>query len=162
GTFNQAIMEFGARLCVPRNPDCENCILNRHCIAFKNNAVEEFPVKIKAKAVKKRYFNYLVIVSKNEKTLLKQRLGKGIWHKLFEFPLIETSEEVELDGLQRLEEYQHFTQTLNLESTVLYNENPIIHKLSHQHLNTRFWILETSEEKDIFVPISQIDHYAVP
>ena len=34
GTFNQAIMEFGALQCTPRNPDCNNCILKKKCFAL--------------------------------------------------------------------------------------------------------------------------------
>ena len=33
--FNQAIMEFGALQCVPKNPDCSNCVLNDSCIALQ-------------------------------------------------------------------------------------------------------------------------------
>lgn len=162
GTFNQAIMEFGARHCVPQNPDCESCIFNHHCAAFQTKMVDKLPVKIKAKPIKKRYFNYLVVISKNEKTFLQQRLGKGIWHKLYEFPLIESSEEINLKKLQATPQFNEFTQNLNIESVVLYNEKPVLHKLSHQHLNTRFWIVETLEERDSFVHISEIEYYAVP
>lgn len=162
GTYNQAIMEFGARHCIPQNPDCSDCIFNHHCVAFQTKTVHKLPVKIKAKPIKKRYFNYLVVISKNEKTLLQQRLGKGIWHKLFEFPLIETSEDVNLHNLQETAQFEDFTQNLNVESIVLYNEKPVLHKLSHQHLITRFWILETLEERDSFVNFSEIDTYAVP
>lgn len=162
GTFNQAIMEFGARFCVPQNPDCENCIFNDSCVAFQQKKVWELPVKIKAKPVKNRFFNYLVVLSENERTILQQRTGKGIWQKLYEFPLIETSEEITISELQRHSEFQSFSENLNIENIALFNEKPVIHKLSHQHLNTRFWIIETSEEKETTVPISEVKNYAVP
>lgn len=162
GTYNQAIMEFGARYCIPQNPDCENCVFKHNCMAHQNKMVAELPVKIKAKPIKKRFFNYLVIMSKNEKTVLQQRLRKGIWHKLYEFPLIETSEEIPLQKLKTMPEFYGITKNLNVESVVLFNEKTVIHKLSHQHLNTRFWIVETSEEKENFIPISEIEDYAVP
>lgn len=162
GTFNQAIMEFGARYCIPQNPDCENCIFKNNCYAFKHKLVSELPVKIKAKPVKKRYFNYLVIISNNQRTLLNQRLGKGIWHKLFEFPLIETFNDVDFEQLKTHSKFQEVVRNLNIESTVLYNDKPITHKLSHQHISTRFWVIETSEEKDDFISISEIEKYAVP
>ncbi|HLT49739.1 MAG TPA: A/G-specific adenine glycosylase [Aequorivita sp.] len=162
GTFNQAIMEFGARFCVPQNPDCENCIFNDSCVAFQQKKVSELPVKIKSKPVKKRFFNYLVILSENENTILQQRLGKGIWQKLYEFPLIETSEEVNLLTLKNLPQFQDFSKKLKIENISLFNEKPLVHKLSHQHLNTHFWIIETSEEAETTVPISEIKNYAVP
>ncbi|WP_313112480.1 A/G-specific adenine glycosylase [Aequorivita sediminis] len=162
GTFNQAIMEFGARHCVPRNPECNSCIFNNICVAFQKNKVEELPVKIKAKPVKKRYFNYLVVLSENENTILNQRIGKGIWHKLYEFPLIETSEEVDIETLKNLPQFQNFSKNLNIRSISLFNEEAVVHKLSHQHLNTRFWILETAKNRQAEIPISEINNYAVP
>ncbi len=162
GTFNQAIMEFGARFCVPQSPDCENCIFNDECVAYQQKKVSELPVKIKSKPVKKRYFNYLVVLSENERTILQQRTGKGIWHKLYEFPLIETSEEINLSTLQKLPKFDDFSKNLNIESISLFNEKQLIHKLSHQHLHTRFWIVETSGETETAVPVSEIGNYAVP
>lgn len=162
GTFNQAIMEFGARYCVPQNPDCPNCIFNDGCVAFQQKKVAELPVKIKTKPVKKRYFNYLVFLSDNDRTVLRQRTGKGIWHKLYEFPLIETSEEVDLSTLKKLPQFQNISEKINIETISLFNTQPVIHKLSHQHLNTRFWIIETLEETENTIPISEISNYAVP
>lgn len=162
GTFNQAIMEFGARHCVPRNPDCNSCIFNDSCVAFQKNEVEELPVKIKAKPVKKRYFNYLVVLSENENTILKQRIGKGIWHKLYEFPLVETSEEVDIEDLKNLPQFQDFSENLDIRSISLFNEEAVVHKLSHQHLYTRFWIIETPKDGQADIPISEINNYAVP
>lgn len=162
GTFNQAIMEFGAGYCVPQNPDCENCIFNDSCVAFQQKKVSLLPVKIKAKPVKIRFFNYLVFLSENERTILQQRNGKGIWYKLYEFPLIETSQEITLSALKKLPEFQEFSESIKIESISLYNEKPVLHKLSHQHLNTRFWIVETSEEMQATIPISEVGNYAVP
>ncbi len=162
GTFNQAVMEFGARHCTPQNPDCENCVLNTHCMAYKNNTVAQLPVKIKAAKVKSRYFNYMVLVSEDNKTLLNQRMGKGIWQKLFEFPLIETTSEVNLEELQQIEAFQKFSENHPIESISVYNEDLIIHKLSHQHLNTRFWICSLSEAFPKGIPIKEVQEYAVP
>ncbi len=162
GTFNQAIMEFGARHCTPQNPDCGSCIFNDSCVAFQKKIVSELPVKIKANPVKKRYFNYLVVLSENERTLLQQRTGTGIWHRLYEFPLIETSEEIDLGSLKEIPEFKKFSEKLQIESISLYNEKPVVHKLSHQHLNTRFWIVEIKDEMEGFIPITEIGTYAVP
>lgn len=162
GTFNQAIMEFGAQYCVPQNPVCEDCIFANSCVAFKEKKVTELPIKIKAKPVRKRYFNYLVILSKNEKIILQQRIGKGIWHKLYEFPLIESNEIINLQALKNVPQFQELTQSINIDSITLYNEKPIIHKLSHQHINTQFWIIETSKTLKGHIPISEIETYAVP
>ncbi|MRT16185.1 A/G-specific adenine glycosylase [Vitellibacter sp. q18] len=162
GTFNQALMEFGARHCVPQNPDCQNCIFNDRCVAFQKGTVSQLPVKIKSRPVKKRFFNYLVFLSENEHTLLQQRNQKGIWHKMYEFPLVETSAEIELDSLQMLPEFRQLTQNVNVEHIALYNETAVVHKLSHQHLHTRFWIVEIKQAEKIAIPISEVKKYPVP
>lgn len=161
-TYNQAIMEFGATHCTPQKPDCENCVFNSDCVALATNNVQNLPVKIKSKPIKKKYFNYMVILSTDEKTILQQRTGNGIWKKLYEFPLIETSEEIDLKTLKTHSDFEAFSEEKNIKSITLFNEQPIIHKLSHQHLYTKFWIIETSEEPSVSIPISEIGKYAVP
>ena len=90
GIYNQAIMEFGARYCVPQNPNCNTCIFNDRCIAFQKQLVSELPVKLPKTSIINFFFNYIVIISEDDKTVLRQRTEKGIWQKLYEFPLIET------------------------------------------------------------------------
>ena len=144
GTFNQAIMEFGARHCKPQNPDCLNCIFKDNCLAFKNNMVSALPVKLKKGVVKKRYFNYLVILSEDNRTLLQQRTNKGIWQQLYEFPLIETSKEIGINQIQKQPAFIKLSEKYSFKGLTLYNKKSIVHKLSHRHLVTRFWIVETS------------------
>lgn len=162
GTFNQAIMEFGALQCIPHNPECESCIFKVNCTAFLEKTVEELPVKTKGIPIKKRHFNYLVAISENDHTVIQQRLEKGIWHKLFEFPLIETEMEIDVHDLIELPQFKSFSETKSIESISLFNENTIIHKLSHQHLYTRFWIIHTSISSERAIPISEIQNYPVP
>jgi A/G-specific adenine glycosylase len=68
GTFNQAIMDFGALHCKPQNPLCEICPLSDGCVALEKNLTKELPVKEKKIKVRKRYFNFLVIKTGDDKT----------------------------------------------------------------------------------------------
>tara|TARA_B100000809_G_scaffold264180_1_gene319335 strand:- start:6840 stop:7928 length:1089 start_codon:yes stop_codon:yes gene_type:complete len=162
GNHNQAIMEFGARHCKPQNPYCEVCIFNDSCVALQQKKVSELPVKLKKTKVKNIYFNYIVVTSNNEKTLLQKRTGKGIWQNLYEFPLIETENILKIDELKSLVDFQDLSKKLEINSLVLYNEVPILHKLSHRNIYTRFWIAETLENNDEAISISQIETYPVP
>ena len=45
--FNQAIIEYGAMVCKPKNPTCTTCIFNHQCEAYKKNKVLELPLKKK-------------------------------------------------------------------------------------------------------------------
>lgn len=162
GTFNQAVMEFGALQCVPQNPDCETCVFKNSCFAKSKNRVAGFPVKQRAKPVRKRYFNYLVFLNEKEETIFKKRTQRGIWKNLYEFPLIETRETVDLSGLKSHDRFSELTGDKKPVSVSVYNEIPIVHKLSHQHLYTRFWIVETGSRSGDFVPASQLEEYPVP
>ncbi|WP_353776905.1 A/G-specific adenine glycosylase [Winogradskyella sp. 3972H.M.0a.05] len=153
GDHNQAIMEFGARQCKPRNPNCEICPLNSSCLALKNKQIEMLPVKLKKTRITKKHFNFLVFISSDGKTYFEERTSKGIWQNLYQFPLIESEEEVKDLALHAVFKANY---DLQLKSVSVYNNNPIVHKLSHQHLYTKFWIIETDNLGDAAVPISKL------
>ena len=76
-TFNQAIMEFGALQCVPKNPDCAVCVFNESCAALQKKKVELLPVKSKKVKVRNRYFNYIMVSDADEKTLVQKKNCEG-------------------------------------------------------------------------------------
>jgi A/G-specific adenine glycosylase len=162
GNHNQALMEFGARQCKPQNPNCDVCIFNDSCVALQQKKISELPVKLKKTKVKNIYFNYIVLISENKNTFLQKRIGKGIWQNLYEFPLIETEKDFEIEELNSLRVFQDVSKKFEINSLVLYNEVPILHKLSHRNIYTRFWIAETSKNNYKAISISQIEAYPVP
>ena len=137
-TFNQAIMEFGALQCVPKNPNCGSCVFNESCAALQKNKVDQLPVKSKKIKIRNRYFNYLVVADENDNTIIQKRTDKGIWHNLYEFPLIETEKEEDFDYVSEAVQGDYFKDNTVI-SMLEYNEKSIIHKLSHQHLHIKFW-----------------------
>lgn len=136
--FNQAIMEFGAMHCTPKNPDCENCIFNSSCVALQKGLVGQLPFKSKKIKIRKRYFNYIVLQDKKGNTKIQQRTDKGIWHNLYEFPLFETTQE---EGFETIAPLIKNDTDFGDSVVSIQEANPIslIHKLSHQHLNIKFW-----------------------
>ena len=48
------------------------------------------------------------------------------------------------------------------QSLSLYNNEPVVHKLSHQHLHTQFWILKTSDILKEGTPWEEIGGFPVP
>lgn len=159
-THNQAIMEFGAIQCKPKKPLCMFCPLADSCVALQKNLIEKLPVKEKKIKIKHRYFNYLVIKTDDKKTILSERKGKGIWQGLYEFPLIESDKNIDAKELITSEKYKAlFTK----ETTIsLFNTKEIVHKLSHQHLHTQFWIVETKQLSSANVEWKAIEDYPVP
>lgn len=159
--FNQAVMEFGAIHCTPRRPLCHSCPFVEKCVAFNQDKISMLPVKLKKQKIKQRHFNYLVFVSKGKHTILEQRIGKGIWQGLYEFPLVETSSEVTTKALLREEEWLKYTSSPEV-ALDLFNESPIVHKLSHQHIYTKFWIVNCEEVLGKAVPFHALEKYPVP
>ena len=144
GDYNQAIMEFGARQCKPKNPDCNTCPLNESCVALQKNKIEILPIKLKKTKVSKKYFNFLVFVSDDNTTLFEKRTEKGIWKNLYQFPLIETDSSLTIDNFKKHPLIASYFKSIAFDFS-LYNEKDIVHKLSHQHLHTKFWIIKVDK-----------------
>ncbi|MCX7551045.1 A/G-specific adenine glycosylase [Xanthomarina sp. F2636L] len=158
---NQAIMDFGSRQCSPSSPDCTICPFNKTCVAYRDGLVNRLPVKLKAKKPVKKYFNFLVFVSNSGETILEKREENGIWRNLYQFPLIETEKDIHLNKFHSRLKAHNLIKHINYELT-LYNDTEIIHKLSHQHLYTKFWIISVNGLPVPGIPIKNIRDYAVP
>ncbi|MDP5082187.1 MAG: A/G-specific adenine glycosylase [Winogradskyella sp.] len=160
-TYNQAIMEFGARQCKPKNPDCNVCPLNESCMALQKKIVDTLPIKLKKTKVTTKYFNFLVCIDKNKRILFEKRTQKGIWQNLYQFPLIESEKSLNADEFHLLDFEKSLYKFDNFDY-VLYNEVDKIHKLSHQHLHTKFWIIEVKDSLAKSILINELTHYPVP
>lgn len=158
--YNQAIMDFGAIQCKPKKPLCMFCPFVDSCVALQKNKIDVLPVKEKKLKIKKRFFNYLVIKTSNNKTILNERKGKGIWQGLYEFPLIESAAIINEKELVNKQEFKDlFPQKTTL---ALFNKKEIAHKLSHQHLYTKFWIVETDTHQKANISWNKIEKHPVP
>jgi A/G-specific adenine glycosylase len=160
GEHNQAVMELGATLCSPRNPNCADCPLNDSCEALRGGVPTDFPVKLRKPKVRERYFNYLVLRTPDNKTLMKKR-QTGIWTGLYEFPLLEDEGPMDEVALVRHENFPDEFKDAPLKIT-LFNPEPWVHKLSHQHLNTWFWKIETTCSDADLIPWKSVENYPVP
>lgn len=142
--FNQAIMEFGALQCVPKRPDCSVCVFNDSCLALQKKKVDTLPVKSKKLKITNRFFNYLVLEDIEGKTLIQKRTTKGIWHNLYEFPLLETNEIVDFDFVSRIIK-EEILSSYTITGVEECSHATVIHKLSHQHLHIQFWKVKISD-----------------
>ncbi len=133
-TYNQAIMEFGALQCVPRNPRCYGCPVSGQCVAFKRGLQETLPIKRKQTKSRARYFNYLVIRSGN-RWLMKERKDRDIWKSLYDFPLYESKSP--LNGSRLVAALNGVTgELVDHKHSTITKARP--HVLSHQIIHARF------------------------
>ena len=123
------------------------CVFNDSCAALQKKKVGQLPVKSKKLKVRNRFFNYLVVSDDNDNTIIQKRTAKGIWHNLYEFPLIETEKDEDFENITKQIQSDSFKENnpsvselaKQIKSILEYNPESIIHKLSHQHLHIKFW-----------------------
>ena len=140
GTFNQAIMEFGAIQCSPKSPECIVCPIQAHCVAFEKGLQQKLPYKSPSRPPKKRYFHYLVIQTRGT-LYMRPRQEGDIWQGLYDFPLIEERNFLdEEDVVSRA--CSAFQSNFILEEVSPDYE----HVLSHQKLYVRFYRLTPEQE----------------
>lgn len=85
GDFNQAMMELGALVCVPRQPACNKCPLAHHCQARAADQAAQYPRRI-ARRTTPKYHIAVGVVIKNDRLLITQRDPDGLLGGLWEFP----------------------------------------------------------------------------
>lgn len=142
GTYNQAIMDFGAVICKPL-PLCSECFFNHRCRAFLNGHQDLLPVKEKKLKIKKRWLNYFVIRHKDQ-VMIRQRTQKDIWQQLFEFLLIETDKAVANDKIFSLLKQQY-----GIRESIIINSFEYDQKLTHQYIRFCFIQIEVSNKTSI-------------
>ena len=155
GTHNQAMMEIGALVCTPKNPNCPQCPVNESCMAYEKGNQLDFPVKAKKTKVRNRFINYLVIHD-GQQLIIKKRSKKGIWQGLYDFPEIEYEsnealkpEDLEKRGIADLRYDGEFT-----------------HILSHQKILAKFWLTSVKELKvnkgEQIIPLENLEDFPMP
>jgi len=151
---NQAMMEFGARFCTPRNPSCESCTFQAECYAHKNSLQQVLPVKLQLKKGRKRYFYYFAI-QKGKSLLMKKREEKDIWHGLYDFVLVETKRPVDPEKLfSENESLKKFRKGKLSEISAAYK-----HILSHQLIYSRF--IQVTLSRDVSLNGSGLKFYSL-
>lgn len=131
--YNQAMMEFGAMLCTPKNPKCDICPVQTECLSFPQKDFLRIPYKSKKTKVLERTLHYLVFEHRGN-FFMRQRTGSDIWQNLFDFPEAEPKE---ISGLLQ-----------NLNAGPAHTFPPVTHILSHRKL-TIFFTQCTLPDKSI-------------
>ncbi len=164
GIHNQAIMEFGALHCSPKNPGCENCPFSRVCIAYSENRVYDFPVKAKKTVVKDIWYYYFVI-HQGDNVYLKRRDGMGIWRGLYDFPHIESEQ-----PLQEKIVIKDFMSSHHLKNEIVVESvsSEFLHVLSHRKIRAVFIDIRLNSsgalplEKYLRINTRSVVNYGIP
>jgi A/G-specific adenine glycosylase len=142
--YNQALMDFGATQCVPKNPDCVNCVFKNSCEALKLGMVANLPIKEKKLTKKNRYFNFFYITD-GKNIVVEKRQENDIWQNLYQLPLIETKAHITIDKLLKPSTIDKHPFLKNLKPRFIKNIKAGVVKqqvLTHQKLLIQFYMLQ--------------------
>lgn len=139
--YNQAIMNFGALVCTPKKPNCLSCVFQEDCIALREKSIDKLPFKSKKLIKKHRYFNYYLLFDE-EHIYIQQRNENDIWKLLFEFPLIESQNQLDLDTCLNSLKKNYKIEIDSIENVQL--SKPLKQTLTHLYIHAQFAMLKFS------------------
>jgi A/G-specific adenine glycosylase len=138
--YNQAIMDHGATVCTPMLPKCDICPVQQRCIAYNKGIIGLLPVRSKKQAVRKRYFNYVLLKYKDE-IWISKRNGKDIWQNLHE-PLLYESEK----SITKQQLIKKLTEAGTPDTSKIVYEDGLTQRLTHQLIEIKFYSLELPQQ----------------
>lgn len=94
GDFNEALMDLGARVCIPKQPRCGQCPLRQDCLAWETNKTQILPYRKPKNKPLTRYVT-VGICELQGRYLLHLRPAKGMLAGMWEFPSVETETSAE-------------------------------------------------------------------
>ena len=126
GDFNQALMELGALVCTPGQPDCAACPLQALCLGRQSGNPARLPQKAPKKARKKCELTLCLAQDAAGRWLLQKRGEQGVLAGLWQPPVLAEEaldEKMALAAAQKL-----------LPAAVLLKEKPLKAKHIFTHL----------------------------
>lgn len=123
--YTQVMMDLGAMVCTRSKPKCDECPLQRDCVAFAQGKQTDYPGK-KPKKVTPVRQTYMFIPMFGQQVFLEQRPQSGIWGGLYGFLEAQSVEEgisllahkgIEVDEVQQLERFRHTFSHFHLDIT---------------------------------------------
>ena len=138
GSYNQAIMDFGATVCKPFSPLCSSCPLHTTCTAYQQGLVNQLPVKDKLLLRKNRWFTYFIF-EVDQQILVHKRSQKDIWENLYEFYLLESESPIKWDA-PKINLW--LNQQIGVKRSHIESISPLISQsLTHQEIKGCFiWL----------------------
>lgn len=161
-TYNQAIMDFGALVCKPQNPLCEQCPFSSECKALELNKISLLPVKAKKLIKSERHFHYFVLFDAKD-IYIKQRTANDIWKGLFEFPVFESPQStVNSQQIVSHPYIKKYGEPSTIDCRLSYKQT-----LSHQYINGHFYEIKLEklpklDKSYLKIPKTTILNYAFP
>ena len=133
--YAQALMELGAMICKPKNPECSGCPISKNCKSYKK---KDFDLAKITKKNKEKYF-ILKVYKKNQKYLLVKNTRFNFLKNLAIFPMEELSNP------------KNFNENLNF-------------KMSNMNMNIKIQYLKNAKRfpSSYWFDKRKLDNYMLP
>ena len=136
-SFNQAMMELGALVCVPNGaPKCDICPAREVCYAKKHSCSSELPVKApkKKRTIEEKT---VLIIQDGNKTVLKKRPEEGLLAGMYEFPMLE--------GVKSKEEVLAYLKEEGFNLLHIKKAPDVKHIFSHKEWHMTGYVIRVDE-----------------
>lgn len=149
--FNQALMDLGGMICLPKNPRCLDCPLRSSCQAEKMGTITSRPVIVAGKKMV-AMARVAGIIRWQGRVFIQQRATDAVWGGLWEFPggaLANGSTEAQLAG--------HILEDTGLVVRVLEPVTTVIHSYTHHKITLNCFLCEVLGDRPQPVLRSAVD-----
>lgn len=123
--YTQAMMDLGAMICTRNKPKCNVCPLQKHCQAYQQGNMTDYPNKKSNKPLPIRSVHLLVLQNNKGEILLEKRPPVGIWGGLWSLP--ECSIDADIKSWCKTQHHCEISQ--------LKHQPSFRHTFSHFHLD---------------------------
>jgi A/G-specific adenine glycosylase len=164
--FNQAMMELGALICTPKNPDCPKCPTAELCQSNRNQSVNNYPKRLESRAVPTYVVAVGIVQNAQKQILITRRAAKGLLGGLWEFPggKIQDNETPETACLREIRE------EVNLKVHIEKNLGTVRHAYTHFKIIASVFLVRPASDEIVlngpvdyqWVSMDQISQYPLP
>ena len=136
--YVQALMEIGALLCKPKNPNCDKCPITKYCLSFKR---QDFEIKKKNKKIIDKFYLATLYKNKNQLLLIKNEKFNFLKNLLI-FPMKE----------------------ITLSDSLLKSNKKLSVKMSNMNMNISIDFLNTKNKtkEGLWIEKSKLENYIIP
>ena len=158
GNLNQALMELGATICFPWNPQCPQCPVRTYCLAHKKHKESFYPVRSRKETYEKLKMAALVLQNSRGAIWIEKQADHDRWGGLWMFPFWE-SKKTMLEEIKDLQPQPSFLLALQHGYTK-YRINLEVYKSKLQRGNTVLPFLKRRQGR--WIPIRKAGGFAFP
>ncbi|WP_245944328.1 A/G-specific adenine glycosylase [Marinospirillum perlucidum] len=128
--YTQAIMDLGATLCTPRNPQCNRCPVAEGCLALSLDLTDQLPTPKPKKQLPQKERHFLLLHNQDREVLLYKRPSEGLWGGLWSLPEFPDSQAL-----------KNWLQAACPPARLIQDPLPgLRHSFSHYHLQLIPWV----------------------